>query len=88
MKHNNLKGSLILISAAFPALADNGKNFEPARQAAAIAVALTVALPIWNSISAACSAIKACSTFMLSFIPCNSDVYWKKTSRAEEEGYV
>ena len=60
---------IILISAAFPALADNGKNFEPARQAAAIAVALTVALPIWNSISAACSAIKACSTFMLSFIP-------------------
>ena len=60
---------IILISAALPALSSNGKGFDAARQATALAVAVTVALPIWNTVSAATNAVRGCGAFMLSFIP-------------------
>lgn len=60
---------IILISAAFPVIATDGKSFEPACQAAAVATALTVAFPVWETVTAAVGAIKGCGTFMLSFIP-------------------
>ena len=60
---------IILISAAFPALSADGKVFGPAQFAASLSVALTIAYPVWNCVTAAVAAIKGCGTFMLSFIP-------------------
>lgn len=69
LKSGMLLIGIILITAAFPVLAPDGKAFEPANQAAALATALTVAFPVWEAVSAAVDAIKGCGTFMLSFIP-------------------
>ncbi len=59
--------AIVLIAAAFPALGD--KNFETASFVACISVAAACVYPVWNTVTAAVSAIKGCSTFMLSFVP-------------------
>lgn len=59
----------VLITAAFTSFGTQKRGFEPALYAAALAVCAVVAGDIWSSVSAAVSAVKACSTFMLSFIP-------------------
>ena len=61
--------SVILVTAAFLSFGDSNERFAPAVLAATLAVAAVTAADIWSSVSAASSAIKGCSTFMLSFIP-------------------
>ncbi len=59
----------VLVTAAFTSFGTQKRGFEPALYAAALAVCAVAAGDIWGSVSAAVSAVKACSTFMLSFIP-------------------
>lgn len=69
LKAGMLAIGITLVSAAIPVMAPGGRSFEPANQAAAVATALAVAMPVWGSVTAAVNAVKGCGTFMLSFVP-------------------
>ncbi len=59
---------IIFLSAALSAFGTNS-YFETAIYAAVICVGAIIVTDIWQSISAAINAVKACSTFMIGFIP-------------------
>lgn len=59
---------IILITAALTSFGTDGR-FEAAVYAAVLAVCAIIAGDIWQSVSAAVSAVKGSSTFMASFVP-------------------
>ncbi len=67
-KSGALIACIIFLSAALSAFSSDTR-FETAIYAAVLAVSAIVATDVWQSISAAISAIKGCSIFMLGFIP-------------------
>lgn len=58
---------LILLTAALPAVsAERGTELTPV---SVLCAALCVAAPVWNTVSAAVSAVRGSSSFMLAFVP-------------------
>ena len=68
IKTGVLVASIIFLSASLSAFGVSPR-FETAIYAAVLAISAFIATDIWQSVEAAVSAVKGCSSFMLSFVP-------------------
>lgn len=68
VKTGILTASIIFLTAAFTTFGQSAR-FETAVYASVLSISAFVAVDIWKCVEAAVNAIKACSTFMLSFVP-------------------
>lgn len=60
---------IILLSCLVTAFSDKSQGFAPALFAGTLAASVIMAKDLWSALNAAVSALKACSAFMLSFVP-------------------
>lgn len=68
IKTGVLIASIIFLSAALTAFGTSPR-FETVIYAAVLGISALIATDIWQSVEAAVSAVKGCSSFMLSFVP-------------------
>ena len=68
LKTGVMTASIIFISAAFTAFGSSPR-FENAIYVAVLCICAIISTSVWQSVSAAISAIKSCSAFMFSFVP-------------------
>lgn len=68
MKTGVLVASIVFLSASLTAFGASPR-FETAIYAAVLSISALIATDIWQSVSAAVSAVKSTSSFMLSFVP-------------------
>lgn len=60
---------IVLITCLITAFSKTSYSFAPATFAGTLAASIIMAKDLWSAVNAAVSALKACSAFMLSFVP-------------------